>query len=90
MPRLSIAMAGAGPAGLSAALLLCRDGHRVTLFDQFEAPRPLGSGLILQPTGLAVLGELGLAGRILALGGRIDRLFGRVLPSRPHRARRAL
>jgi 2-polyprenyl-6-methoxyphenol hydroxylase-like FAD-dependent oxidoreductase len=81
MPRLSIAVAGAGPAGLSAALLLCREGHRVTLFDQFEAPRPLGSGLILQPTGLAVLAELGLAGRILALGRRIDRLFGRVLPS---------
>ncbi len=82
MQRLSIAIAGAGPAGLTAALFLTRDGHSVTLFDQFDTPRPLGSGLILQPTGLRVLGELGLAERIVGLGSRIDRLFGRVLPSR--------
>lgn len=82
MRQLSIGIAGAGPAGLAAALLLGRDGHRVTLFDQFDQPRPLGSGLILQPTGLAVLAELGLADRIIAFGSRIDRLFGRVLPSR--------
>lgn len=82
MQPLSIGIAGAGPAGLATALLLSRDGHEVTLFDQFDRPRPLGSGLILQPTGLAVLAELGLAERILALGSRIDRLFGRVLPSR--------
>ena len=81
MAALSIAIAGAGPAGLSAALLLHRDGHRVTLFEQFEAPKPIGSGLILQPTGLAVLQELGLSERILSLGSRLDRLFGRVLPS---------
>ena len=44
MQALSIAIAGAGPAGLPAALLLHRDGHRVTLFEQFEAPQPIGSG----------------------------------------------
>lgn len=82
MQSLSIGIAGAGPAGLSAALLLWRDGHRVTVLDQFDTPRPLGSGLMLQPTGLAVLAELGLAERIVSLGSRIDRLFGRVLPSR--------
>jgi len=81
LKQLSIAIAGAGPAGLSAALLLDRDGHRVTLFEQFDAPRPIGSGLILQPTGLAVLEELGLAKRILSLGSRLDRLFGCLLPS---------
>ncbi len=81
MQPLSIAIAGAGPAGLAAALLLRRDGHRVTLFEQFDAPRPLGSGLILQPTGLAVLDELGVGAHILALGSRLDRLFGRALPS---------
>lgn len=82
MRKLSIAVAGAGPAGLSAALLLRRDGHRITLFEQFDEPQPLGAGLVLQPTGLAVLAELGLAVRMLSLGSRIDRLFGRVLPSR--------
>jgi 2-polyprenyl-6-methoxyphenol hydroxylase-like FAD-dependent oxidoreductase len=81
MPGRTIAIAGAGPAGLSAALLLHRDGHQVTIFERFDAPRPIGSGLMLQPTGLAVLAELGLAPRILSLGRRIDRLFGRVIPS---------
>jgi len=63
-------------------LFLAEAGHRVTLFDQFHEPRPIGSGLILQPTGLAVLAELGLGPAIMRLGQRIDRLFGRVCPSR--------
>ncbi|MEQ1953176.1 NAD(P)/FAD-dependent oxidoreductase [Mesorhizobium sp. CN2-181] len=74
--KLTIAIVGAGPAGLAAALLLNRDGHRVTLFERFEEPKPLGSGLILQPTGLTVLQHLGLLEEILALGARIDRLYG--------------
>lgn len=82
MKPLDIAVAGCGPAGLAAALFLARVGHRVTLFDQFREPRPLGSGLILQPTGLAVLSELGLYGQILPLGQRIDRLYGRVASTR--------
>jgi 2-polyprenyl-6-methoxyphenol hydroxylase-like FAD-dependent oxidoreductase len=81
MPVYSIAVAGAGPAGLSAALLLHRDGHRVKLFERFDVPRPIGSGLMLQPTGLAVLDKLGLAHHILAQGHRIDRLFGRLASS---------
>lgn len=79
--KLDIAVCGCGPAGLAAALLLSREGHRVRIFDQFESPRPLGSGLILQPTGLAVLHSLGLLPQIESLGARIDRLFGRAVPS---------
>lgn len=79
--RYEIAVCGCGPAGLAAALLLARSGHRVRLFDQFDTPRPVGSGLILQPTGVAVLGELGLLERVSALGARIERLFGRVVPT---------
>jgi len=79
---LNVAVCGCGPAGLAAALLLRRDGHRVTIFERFETPRPVGSGIIVQPTGLGVLVELGLIRDVLACGARIDRLFGRVLPSR--------
>jgi len=76
-----IAICGCGPAGLAAALLLHDAGNRVRLFERFESPRPIGSGLILQPTGLAVLAELNLIDGIVRLGSRIDRLFGRVAPS---------
>ncbi|WP_442583196.1 FAD-dependent oxidoreductase [Mesorhizobium sp. ASY16-5R] len=74
--RLHIAVVGAGPAGLAVALLLQRAGHQVSVFERFDEPKPLGSGLILQPTGLTVLHHLGLLGEILSLGARIDRLFG--------------
>lgn len=74
-PR-SIAVAGCGICGLATALFLARGGERVVLFERFEAPRPLGSGLMIQPTGLAVLAQLGLADRVRREGARVDRLFG--------------
>ena len=76
MRTLDIAVAGCGPAGLAAALLLHRDGHRVTLFERFDTPRAVGSGLMIQPTGLAVLRALGLADTLVEHGARIDRLHG--------------
>lgn len=80
MKGLEIAVAGCGPGGMAAALALHRAGHRVTLFERFEAPRAVGSGLMLQPTGMAVLAELGLSGKAMAHGSRIDRLFGKAGP----------
>ncbi|KQZ19110.1 glutamate synthase [Mesorhizobium sp. Root552] len=74
--KLEIAICGAGPAGLAAALYLKRAGHRVTIFEKFDKVAPVGSGLILQPTGLTVLHDLGLFGQIMDLGSRIDRLHG--------------
>lgn len=79
--RLNIAIAGAGIGGLAAAILLARQNHRVRVFDQFDAPRPIGSGLLLQQTGLAVLNKLGLRDEIDYLGSRIDRLWGLTTPS---------
>ena len=52
---MKIAIAGAGIGGLAAAALLARDGHSVTVYDQFETPQPVGSGLVIQPVGRAVL-----------------------------------
>ncbi|TIS52055.1 NAD(P)/FAD-dependent oxidoreductase [Mesorhizobium sp.] len=71
-----IAIAGAGPAGLAAALYLKRAGHKVTIFERFDEPKPVGSGLMLQPTGLTVLADLGLLDEILSRGSRIERLHG--------------
>lgn len=81
MRRLNIGIAGAGPAGLAAALALHRQGHAISIFDQFAEPKPIGSGLILQPTGLAVLDWLGVGPRMRSLGARIDRLYGKACGS---------
>ncbi len=69
-------------AGLACAALLRSQGLRVVVYDKLETPQPLGSGLILQPVGLHVLDEIGAGERIRALGAVIERLFGRVVPSR--------
>ena len=76
MHQMQIAIAGCGIAGLASALLLERQGHSVTLFERFDEPQPLGSGLMLQPTGMAVLNALGLAEQVAAKGARIDGLLG--------------
>lgn len=73
---LKIAIVGAGPAGLAAALFLSRAGHATEIIERFDNPAPVGSALMLQPTGLTVLESLGLGPAIHAAGNRIDRLFG--------------
>lgn len=73
----SVAIAGAGVAGLASAILLSRAGWRVTVFERFERARPVGSGLILQPPGMAVLDALGLGDRVREKGAPIRRLFGK-------------
>jgi 2-polyprenyl-6-methoxyphenol hydroxylase-like FAD-dependent oxidoreductase len=78
---LEAGIAGCGVAGLALGALLARAGWRVTIYDKLEEPAPIGSGLILQPVGMAVLAKLGLAARARERGARIDRLFGRVLPT---------
>ncbi|MEJ6393930.1 NAD(P)/FAD-dependent oxidoreductase [Gymnodinialimonas sp. 2305UL16-5] len=72
----TIAIAGAGIGGLAAAALLAGDGHRVVVFDQFEAPRPVGSGLVMQPVGMEVLRAAGAAAEVLARGTPITRMYG--------------
>ncbi|MBP0464746.1 FAD-dependent monooxygenase [Roseomonas sp. PWR1] len=71
-----VAVVGAGVAGLAVATLLARAGHRVALHERFAEPAPVGSGLMLQPTGLAALARLGLLEEIAALGAPITRLHG--------------
>lgn len=77
-----IAIIGAGVAGLASACFLRKRGHDVTVYERFEAPKPVGAGLLLQPTGLAVLAALALDERIINGGSRIDFLQGKVSGSR--------
>lgn len=80
-PRLTIAVAGAGIGGLGVAIALTLAGHRVQVFDQFDRPRPVGSGLVVQPVGLWVLGWLGAEGRARSLGQPLRGLYGQTVPS---------
>lgn len=73
---IDIAVVGAGVAGLAAAALLKNAGHNVVVFERFSTSLPLGSGLMLQPTGLTALERMGLRHSIEALGHRIERLYG--------------
>jgi 2-polyprenyl-6-methoxyphenol hydroxylase-like FAD-dependent oxidoreductase len=82
MKRLRIAIAGAGTTGLGAAAFLARDGHDVRIFERFDQPRPIGAGLLLQPTGLACLACLGLDAAAIALGARIAGVRGKTARGR--------
>lgn len=74
--QMSVAIAGAGIAGLAAAALIAARGHAVTVFDQFEQPKPIGSGLVIQPVGLQVLDTIGLGEIVRAHGQKITRMLG--------------
>lgn len=78
---MKIGIVGCGPAGLATALLLHRQAFDVTLIERFDEPHAVGSGFILQPTGLAVLADLGLADEIHSYGQRLDRIYGVTEPS---------
>ena len=73
---MSVAIVGAGVAGAAAAIRLAERGIDVDLYEAVPEPRPIGAGLLLQPTGQRVLAAMGLLDEALALGVRVDRLFG--------------
>ncbi len=74
MRAYDIGIVGCGFAGAASATLLARAGHRVTVYEEFQEPAAIGAGIVLQPTGMSVLAELGVLDRVLARGTRIDEL----------------
>ncbi len=74
--HLNIAIVGYGTAGQALAILLSRDGHAVQVFERAPQPGPVGAGLLLQPTGLQILWEMGLLPAALAHGAPVRRLYG--------------
>jgi 2-polyprenyl-6-methoxyphenol hydroxylase-like FAD-dependent oxidoreductase len=74
MRTLDIGIVGCGTAGPAAALFLARAGHRVTIYERVAHPKAIGAGIILQPTGQAVLKRLGLADEVISRGERLDGL----------------
>ncbi|MFM6958127.1 MAG: FAD-dependent oxidoreductase, partial [Acinetobacter sp.] len=76
------AIIGSGTAGLATAILLAREGHQVTIFEQVEELSPVGAGLLLQPAGLAVFEHLGVLNQALKLGAKVTGLEGKLANKR--------
>lgn len=73
---MRIGVVGCGTAGQASAIFLARAGHYVTVFERAPKLGPVGAGILLQPTGLRVLSELGVADEITRLSSPVHRLSG--------------
>jgi flavin-dependent dehydrogenase len=69
-----VVVVGAGPAGSSIALRLCRAGVGVVLLERKRFPRDKVCGEYLSPGALAALAELGVDHRVASLGHPIRRV----------------
>lgn len=65
-----VIIAGAGPVGLTLALLLHRQGRAVSIYEVADELHPLGVGINLLPHSVRVLYDLDLANRLDATGIR--------------------
>lgn len=78
MNHLRFAIVGAGTAGIATAILLAQQGIKVTLFEKAKSLDPVGAGLLLQPSGLAVFEHLGILDQTLKFGAKVTGLEGRL------------
>ena len=80
---MHIAIVGYGTSGQALAALLAQDDHRIEVFERAPVLGPVGAGILLQPTGLLVLWQMGLLGEALKYGAPVRRLFGDSASGRP-------
>ena len=69
MPRRAI-IAGAGIAGLTAAIALLRAGFTVAIYERANPLDEFGAGLQLTPNAARILARLGVLERVLPLASR--------------------
>ncbi|MFJ2958406.1 FAD-dependent monooxygenase [Streptomyces sp. NPDC087270] len=67
MPELDIAIIGAGPAGLAAALRLHQQGFRPRIYETVPELKPLGVGIDVKVYGTKEIEELGLLDEFRAM-----------------------
>ncbi|MER8637931.1 FAD-dependent monooxygenase [Mesorhizobium sp. M1365] len=65
-----VVIAGAGVAGLTAALAFAERGYRVKLFEQAQHLEAAGAGIQLSPSATRILRQLGVLDRLLATAVR--------------------
>ncbi|WP_404307177.1 FAD-dependent oxidoreductase [Neorhodopirellula lusitana] len=81
---MNIAVVGSGIAGTTMAWQLADHGHSVTLFEQAGKCGPIGAGILLQPSGQAVLARLGVLDEVRLKTAKISNLLAQ------HRSGRTL
>ncbi|MCX5229132.1 FAD-dependent oxidoreductase [Streptomyces sp. NBC_00233] len=79
-----VAVVGAGPVGLTAALVLARTGVRVTLLESREALATESRASTFHPSTLDLLDELGVAAALRRQGRTVDRVQWRDLDGGVH------
>lgn len=72
-----VGVVGLGVAGASAAYLLARDGHQVTVIERAPVPRPIGAGVLLQMSGQEVLRRMGVLDYVVEHAAPIEELHAR-------------
>ncbi|EKS9796663.1 MULTISPECIES: FAD-dependent oxidoreductase [Burkholderia] len=68
---MDIAILGAGVAGMSTALALGRQGHRIRLYERRPSETTMGAGVVLWPNAGFVLEQLGLLPDIVEVSGHL-------------------
>ncbi len=81
MPELSIAIVGAGIGGLTAALALARQGHKVTLVERRTGFSEVGAGLQLSPNASRILIKFGLGPALRRVATEPERVMVRAIRS---------
>lgn len=74
MPSETVAIIGAGVAGLTAALALARHGMTSDIFEQAPALAEVGAGLQISPNASHILRELGVLGELEAVWTEPERI----------------
>ena len=73
---MKIGIISAGIGGLAAAALLADRDHAVRALERFAIPRPIGSGLVIQPLGPAVPDRIGVGAQARSLGTPLTAMLG--------------
>lgn len=72
MSRGSVAVVGAGLAGLAAGTALAQKGFAVQIFERSDEPREFGAGIYLKENSLPILDALGVGDAVCAAGERMN------------------